>query len=250
MNAFFLKLNAGKTKILVVLPPSLRNTVTLRGTFINGACIRFVHSAKNLGVILDDELNFKEQVTKVAKSGFLSIRKLTKIKAFLTFDQLRTSVSALVFSNIDYCNSLYFGIHATLLMKLQYVQNSAARLIRKRNHFYGSTDEVIRHCHWLRVKKRIIFKICLIVWKCLNGTAPDCLSNMLKRVSSTRTSKLMQLQYSSTFGDRCFARVGPKLWNLLPANVRGETEVKKFKTLLKTFLFDGFDRLEQKLKER
>jgi hypothetical protein len=250
MNYFFLRLNAGKTKILVILPPSLRNTVLIQGTFIDGKCIRFVHSAKNLGVILDDELSFKEQITKVVKSCFLSIRKLCKIKAFLTFEQLRTAVSALVFSKMDYCNSLYFGINATLLMKLQYVQNSAARLVRKRNHFYGSTVDVIRHCHWLRIKERIIFKICLIVRKCLNGTAPHCLSGMLKHVSSTRTTKLVQFPYISSFGNRCFARVGPKLWNLLPANVRAETEVVKFKTLLKTFLFDGFQGFEQKLTER
>ena len=250
MNMFFLKLNAGRTKILVILPPSLKNTVLIQGTFIDGNCIRFVHSAKNLGVILDDELSFKEQITKVVKSCFLSIRKLSKIKAFLTFQQLRTAVSPLVFSRIDYCNSLYYGINDTLIRKLQYVQNSAARLVRKRKHFHGSTDEVIRHCHWLRIKERIVFKMCLIVRKCLNGTAPNCLSGMLKQASSTRTAKLVEPPYSSKYGNRCFARVGPKLWNLLPANVRAETELVKFKTLLKTFLFDGFESFEQKLKER
>ena len=250
MNSYFLRLNAGKTKILVILPPSLRNTIKIQGTFIDEKCIRFVHSARNLGVILDDELSFKEQINKVVKSCFFSIRKLCKIKAFLTFEQLRTAVSALIFSKIDYCNSLYFGINATLLMKLQYVQNSAARLVRKRNHFYGSTNDVIRHCHWLRIKERIIFKICLIVRKCLNGTAPDCLSGMLKYVSSSRTTKLEQYPFSSSFGNRCFARVGPKLWNLLPSHVRAETDVVKFKNLLKSFLFDGFQGFEQKLKER
>ena len=50
MNSFFLRLNAGKTKILVIMPPSLRVTIKLQGTFIdNKQCIRFVHSAKNLG---------------------------------------------------------------------------------------------------------------------------------------------------------------------------------------------------------
>ena len=35
MNNFFLQLNASKTKILVIVPPSLRNTVRIQGTFIN-----------------------------------------------------------------------------------------------------------------------------------------------------------------------------------------------------------------------
>ena len=50
MNKLFLCLNASKTKILIV-PPSLRDEIVIRGTFINDKCIRFVSSAKNLGVI-------------------------------------------------------------------------------------------------------------------------------------------------------------------------------------------------------
>ena len=46
MNSFFLRLNASKTRILIIKPPSLKNTVIIQGTFINNACIRFVHSAK------------------------------------------------------------------------------------------------------------------------------------------------------------------------------------------------------------
>ena len=70
MNEFFLKLNAGKTKLLVIMPPSLSQEVRIRGTFINGVCIRFVTSAKNLGFILDQELNFEKQVVKVIKSCY------------------------------------------------------------------------------------------------------------------------------------------------------------------------------------
>ena len=212
-------------------------------------CVRFVHSAKNLGMILDDELSFKNQINNVVKTCFLVIRKLSKIKDFLTFQQLRTAVSALIFMRIDYCNSLYFGINANLINKLQYVQNSAARLVRKRDSFRGSTVEFIRKCHWLLVKERIVFKLCVIVHKCLSGTAPTCLSDMLVSVYSERTKKLKQYPHKGTFGNRCFARAGPKVWNLLPRKIREEQKEEDFKKLLKTFLFDGFQSLEQKLKE-
>ena len=242
MNSFFLKLNASKTKILVIMPPSLKTSIKIQGTFINDKCIRFVHSAKNLGVFLDDQLSFKDQINRVVKSCFLTIRRLSSIKAFLTFNQLKNAVSCFIFSKIDYCNSLYYGINAELLMKLQYVQNSAARLVRKKH--LGSTDEIIRYCHWLPVKQRIIFKICLVVRKCLNGTAPNCLANMLHYMSSTRTFKLEHCKFIGNFGCRSFAVCAPKIWNLLPLSIRTETKVEKFKKALKTFLFDGFHDLE------
>ena len=50
--------------------------------------MRFVGSAKNLGVILDNEVTFEPQVVKLVKSCILIIRKLTKIKSYLSNDQL------------------------------------------------------------------------------------------------------------------------------------------------------------------
>ena len=216
MNSSFLRLNSSKTKILIIIPPALRKTVIIQGTFINETCVRFVYSAKNLGIVLDDELSFKEQINRVVRSCFLAIRKLSKIKYFLTYKQLRTAVCALVFSKLDYCNSLYFGINANLINKLQSVHNSAARLVKKKNCFRGSTIDYIRRCHWLTIKERIIFKLCLLVYKCIHGTAPCCLSELINYSSSTRTMKLMQYPHRSAFCERSFSRIAPKVWNLLP----------------------------------
>ena len=250
MNCFYLRLKATKTKILVILPPSLRHTIRIKGTFINGSCIRFDESAKNLGVVIDDELTFREHVGKVVTSCNITIRKLSKIKEFLTYEQLRTAVSAYIFSLLDYCNSLFYGIQEDLLDKLQSVQNCAARLVKGKNKFKGSTAEFIRKCHWLRVRERIIFKICLLVHKCLYGSAPACLKEKLKYSGSDRTMKLVQPTHEGTYGGRCFARVGPKLWNLLPLKIRAEKELLEFKKSSKTFLFDGFYEYQQKIKAK
>ena len=250
MNEFFLCLNASKTKILIITP-ALRDEVVIQGTFINGKCIRFVKSAKNLGVILDSELSFEPQIIKLVKSCFFVIRRLSKIKAYLTYDQLRSVVCASIFSRLDYCNSLYYGLNSQLHAKLQSVQNSAVRLLRKKNGLgYLSIDQYIRSCHWLKVKARILFKLCLIAHKCLHGDAPRSLREILTYNTSTRTLKLNEYPYNSCYGERRFARVAPKLWNLLPFDIRIESRTDVFKTCLKTYLFDESERLIQKLHER
>ena len=249
MNAFSLRLNATKTKILVITPSSLRDVIVIQGTFIDGTCIRFDRSAKNLGVIIDNELTFKYHIDKIVRACFGNIRKLSKIRDFLTFEEMRTSVSALVFSPMDYCNSLFYGISEELLSRLQSVQNCAARLVRGKRKKKCSTKEFIRECHWLRVKERIAYKICLIVHKCLHGTAPKCLTDMLVYAGSERTLKLKETKYNGKYGSRSFGRVAPKMWNLLPLNIRCENDVEKFKSMLKTFFFDGYSKFEQKLKE-
>ena len=61
MSNSFLCINQSKTKILVMAPPNIANEIYIGGTFVNQECIRFVDSARNLGVLLDNELSFTTQ---------------------------------------------------------------------------------------------------------------------------------------------------------------------------------------------
>ena len=79
MDKYFLYRNPSKTKILLIMPPTMKERIVVNGTFIDNNCVRFVTSAKNLGVILDNELSFKAQITNIVKACFCTNRKLSKI---------------------------------------------------------------------------------------------------------------------------------------------------------------------------
>ena len=242
MNTFFLRLNADKTKIMVIGPISMQQKIVINGTFINGKCIRFVSNAKNLGIIIDNELAFESQIQKLASSCLNIIRKISRIKNFLKIEHLKTLVSALILSKLDYCNALYLGVHSHLLIKLQSVQNSAARLVYKINNYdRHSITNIIRSLHWLRVKDRITFKVLLIVHKSLLTIAPLDIQDIFLRSNSERTQKLEIRQSLGKFGDKSISVKGPKLWNALPLFIREERVTSKFKNLLKTFLFSSSD---------
>ena len=124
----------------MLAPPSVQPEIVIGGVFIENVCIRFVTSAKNLGVILDNVLSFEDQINKVIKSCYSTIKKLTQIKGFLSKEQLQQLVSSDIFSLLDYCNSLYFGVNNNLMMKLQRVQNCAARLVCKERIGHNMMD--------------------------------------------------------------------------------------------------------------
>ena len=236
MNEYFLKLNPTKTKILILAPPSVQPEIIIRGVFLENECIRFVRSAKNLGVILDSELSFADQINRIVKSSFLIIKKLSQIKGFLSEDELKQLVCSYVFLTIDYCNSLYYGINSNLTKKLQHVQNCAARLVSKNKIPSGGLEKVIMDFHWLRVKYRPIYKLMLIVHNCIQQRAPDEIQDMIIYGDSRRTMKLQETKYNNKYGNRAFSRVGPKLWNLLPKVIREEADTESFKKALKSFL--------------
>ena len=146
---------------------------------------------------------------------------------------------------IDYCNVIYYGLLGTLANKLQKVQNAAARII-KRKFNMRSIEDVYEELHWLKVKKRIMYKILVIAHKCITGSAPPALCGLFSFSTSQRLSLQMETKGLTKFGERTFSHVAPKLWNLIPLKVKNEHDETKFKKLLKSFLLlDGQSFMER-----
>ena len=102
-----------------------------------------------------------------------------------------------------------------------------------------SKTEHLQKLHWLKVPERIQFKILLMVFKCINGLAPSYLSDLISynNISGSRAPSLYVTIPQSLVGERAFICYSGRIWNELPANIRAETDVLKFKSLLKTYLF-------------
>ena len=87
-------------------------------------------------------------------------------------------IRALVVSKVDYCISALACITGHLMDKLQSVLNAAARLVFSA----GKSEQItslLRKLHWVRVPKRIQFRLCVLVHRCLHGSAPAYLAESL-----------------------------------------------------------------------
>ena len=68
---------------------------------------------------------------------------------------------------------------------------------------------VLRELHWLPVKFRVEFKIALLVFKTLNGLAPQYLFEpLLVKRSDSETLLVIRKVTRKTFGDRAFFHAG------------------------------------------
>jgi len=151
-----------------------------------------------------------------------------------------------VCSRLDYCNSLLINLPASLIQRLQSVQNAAARLIFNMRRFEHITD-VLFGLHWLRVPERIVFKVAMLTFRALHGTAPPYLTSQFTRVADMpnrrrlRSSSSNQLDVPSfrlsTVGSREFPIAGAKIWNSLPDDVISAPSLPTFRRRLKTYLF-------------
>ncbi len=91
----------------------------LRTTGLGSSIITPSTSVRNLGVIFDDQLTFKEHITKTARSCRFALHNIRKIRPFLTEHAAQLLVQALVVSRLDYCNALLAGLPSNTIKPLQ-----------------------------------------------------------------------------------------------------------------------------------
>ena len=161
----------------------------------------------------------------------------------LSQDNAETLVHAFISSELDFCNALLYGLPQSVVDRLQYVQNCAARLVT-RTWSSEQITPVPRRLHWLPVRQRITYKILLLTNKALNGMAPKYIADLLQPYTPTRqlrsSSKNLLVTPKSNlkfYGDRSFQVAAPRLWNSLTGDIRSIQNLDVFKNKIETLIF-------------
>ena len=107
---------------------------------------------------------------------------------------------------------------------------------------------VLRALHWLSVRKRIVYKLAVMAYKCLHGLtlpylAADCVPITLvasrRHLPSAESGCLAVTGTKTTLGRRNFAVTGAIIWNNLPADLRLHSQsLLSFGQKLKQYLFE------------
>ena len=137
------------------------------------------------------------------------------------------------------------GLPDSAFALLQRVLHAAARFflaLRPWDHI----SSALQTLHWLLVRQRITYKLCILMHDVAFGYAPAYLLDAVVPLSllpgrahlrSVDSGEYDIPRTSSSMGSRAFSVVGPKAWNQLPTSVHHINCVATFKLLLKTILF-------------
>ena len=131
-----------------------------------------------------------------------------------------------------------------LLDRLQSILNAAARLVFSARR----SERIIRFsATFIGCGSRIQFRLCVLAFRCLNGSAPQYLVESVRRTadvegrrhfrSSTTMTLVVPSVQRSTLGDRAFPVAASRAWNSLPPAIRTVSSFTSFRQQLKTHLF-------------
>ena len=247
MSSNRLKLNADKTEFIWLGTRQQLSKLSSQPLAVGGQDVVPVHSARNLGLILDDQLTMDAHARNIVRSCFYQLRQLRSVQRSLPEEARRALVTAFIASRVDYCNAVFYGVAQSTTHRLQVCLNAAARLVTGLGKYDHITPVLRDTLHWLPVTQRVTFKIAVLAFDCVRGTCPAYFRGVCTPLADipgrpvTRSAQNGDLHVPHTrtvLGTRSFHVAAPVVWNALPPNLRLSTiSRRQFRAGLKTHLF-------------
>ena len=203
-----------------------------------------VEHVRNLGYIMDKFLMDGPHINNFTSTCYCMLCDIAKVRPNMNKRTAQLIMQALVVSCMDYCNSLLAGSMKYQLNKLQHIQNMDCQVIcnlKKNDHVTPS----MKGLHWLKIWERILYKLCLLIYRCQNGLSPEYLADLLP--SKTHSRALMSstgnaIPPAHFKNNQChrssFSSAGLMAWNSLLPAVKTCHPIDTFKLSLKTHLFN------------
>ena len=172
-----LKLNEGKSVFIIIGSTSNLtkiNEMSLPDIIINNKAIKRESIVKNLGVLIDENMSWEAEISKLISNGYAKLRQAYRFKNFLSTASKKLIVQSYILSNFNYSGILLQNIYNYQSEKLQKFQNNCVRFILNLRKF----DHISAGIKSLKIfKMDIIRKMqnLTLMHKIVLGKAPDYL---------------------------------------------------------------------------
>ena len=203
---------------------------------IDGIPVNQVSLTKSLGVLIDENLSWNMHINKLIKKIASSIGAIKRVRPFVPFTALQYIYNSLVQPHFNYCCVVWDNCNKTYADKLQKLQNRAARVLTSSSYDIAA-DFLLEKLGWRKLDTQRKLEKAVMVYKSLNGLAPDYLRPMfIDRSSITNYSlrdtegKLAIPKPRTNYLKNSFGYSGAVLWNSLPTELRKTNNLSVFKS--------------------
>ena len=240
-----LQINPSKTEIMILGGDKNRDRLKIQvneGEEI--VSIETVHQIKVLGVILDEEMNWKSHIKSIKRKASYALRNLARTGKSLLSKTKRLLYDALVAPHLSYADVVWDGCRQEQQKELQRLHNFAVRIISgTRKH--DSASKAMRELGMIPLSEKRQVHQAVMAHKLINGKGPLELCNRFKgirksdldldklenRLRSKRKMNIQPVQHRTARFERSTIYRATKAWNRTDPITRTLEDGSKFKIL-------------------
>ena len=199
-----------------------------------------VDSVRDLGVMVSSDLSWRGHLSNMVTRARSTLSWVFSVFKTREKTVMTTLYKSLVRSLLEYCCPLWDPVKVTEIQLLEGVQRTfTSRICGTENMNYW---ERLTHMKMTSLQRRRERYTILMMWKILNNVVPNCCDIKFTETSRHGTRAIIpSLSRSSSSSkqslyDSSFAVRGPRLWNIVPKDVKTADSFDSFKSRLSVFL--------------
>ena len=193
-------------------------------------------SVNLLGLSIDNNLNFKMQIKEMCTKAAAKLNAIKRLVSFQNENDRKLLINAHVISQFQYCTNVWHFCGLTDIHKMERLHERCIRYIYN-DYEIDYFDLLIKYNLTTLYGERTR-KMCHQIYKTIVGENPSYMKDIFEIRPSKYPTRNENNLYVPTanqnkYGLRSFRVYGPKLWNMLPENIKSIENFIEFKNNLK-----------------
>lgn len=232
LETYNLTLNLSKTKYIAF---SLTNAGRPNFTDLEmgEATISEAHQVKYLGIVVDEFLKWGPHIDYISGKMRRLIHKFYLLREFLTTGILVMVYKSLVESLIRYGIVVWGGLYSSTLYKLEILQKYLLKIIYRKRRTYPT--ELLFTVNTPNIRVIYMSTLCSFLYNCdrvyINHSY-ETRKKVNKHLKIPMSNNNLNLKFTDY--------IAPKIYNLLPNAIKNLTNLRKFNTECKKFIFENY----------
>ena len=183
-------------------------------------------------------MKFKEHVAGICNKVSQKLHALARISSFVGTDKLRVILKAFIESQFKYCPLVWMFHSRSLNNRINRLHERALKLVYKDSKL--SFEELLIKDKSFCVHHRNLQALAIEMYKFHKNISPEIMNLVFKKSTVThdlRNKNIFACPNAKTvyYGTETISFRGPKIWALIPENIRLAQTLEVFKDKIKTW---------------
>ena len=190
---------------------------------------------KLLGVTIDNKLKFDEHVSGLCKKASQKLHALARVSPYMNIMKRRTIMNAFISSQFGYCPLVWMFYSRKLNNRINKIHERALRLVY--NDDQSSFDELLNIDGSFTIHERNVQALAIEIFKVINGLSPEIMNQVFPLKKSNvlcSNFPFETVNVKSVYnGTETLSFLGPKIWALIPNDLKKVKSLPEFKRKIK-----------------
>ena len=231
---------ANPGKFQAILLKKDKSDLSGRELNIDSQIIKTKNEVESLGLIIDNKMSFKMHISNLCKSASGKLNALKRLSNYMNENTRKYFATSYVLSEFVYCSTVWHFCGLVETHKIEKIHQRALRFIY--SDYTTPYHPLIASHNLTTIYGKRVRAICCKLYKTNNNLNPEYMHDIFEsRPSNYPTRKPYDMYVPKanqiSFGYNSLRIEGPKLWNLLPEDIKNASDIITFKKKLDSFDF-------------